>query len=433
MAPDSATETFAAVKLLVDNWRWQGVPFYLRTGKRLPAKISEVSIQFRPVPHQPFPATAVMDARPNRLLIAIQPEEGLLLRFEAKYPGPTMRLSPVIMQFYYREAFKATPPEAYETLLLDVMLGDATLFMRADQTEAAWEILAPILNVWETVQPTDFPNYQAGTWGPEAAETLLAQDGRNWIDAHLFTVPGRHGRLPGDHGADLIRIFDDPEALSRGAAEFFVDAARDAVAARGRFSVALSGGSTPRRTYEMLARPTFRDRVDWARTHVFWGDERCVDPDDPRSNARLAHEALLRHVPVPAGQVHPMDCLPDPREAARRYEALLQNFFAGGEPRFDLILLGLGENGHTASLFPGAPVLTEAARWVAEVYVAEQDLHRLTLTAALHQSGRGGGLSGGRGRQGRGGAGSHRRPPGPPAPAGPAHSAGAGGVALAPG
>ncbi len=181
VAPDSATETFAAVKLLVDNWRWQGVPFYLRTGKRLPAKISEVSIQFRPVPHQPFPATAVMDARPNRLLIAIQPEEGLLLRFEAKYPGPTMRLSPVIMQFYYREAFKATPPEAYETLLLDVMLGDATLFMRADQTEAAWEILAPILNLWETVQPTDFPNYQAGTWGPEAAETLLAQDGRNWI------------------------------------------------------------------------------------------------------------------------------------------------------------------------------------------------------------------------------------------------------------
>ena len=122
-----------------------------------------------------------MDARPNRLLIAIQPEEGILLRFEAKYPGPTMRLSPVIMQFYYREAFKSTPPEAYETLLLDVMLGDATLFMRADQTEAAWEILSPILDAWESVRPTDFPNYQAGTWGPEAAESLLAHDGRSWV------------------------------------------------------------------------------------------------------------------------------------------------------------------------------------------------------------------------------------------------------------
>jgi glucose-6-phosphate 1-dehydrogenase len=181
VAPDSATETFAAVKLYVDNWRWQGVPFYLRTGKRLPAKISEVSIQFRPVPHQTFPSTAVLDWRPNRLLIAIQPEEGILLRFEAKYPGPTMRLSPVIMQFYYREAFKTAPPEAYETLLLDVMRGDATLFMRADQTEAAWSILTPILEVWETIKPTDFPNYQAGIWGPEAAETLIAQDGRSWV------------------------------------------------------------------------------------------------------------------------------------------------------------------------------------------------------------------------------------------------------------
>jgi 6-phosphogluconolactonase len=184
----------------------------------------------------------------------------------------------------------------------------------------------------------------------------------------------------------LIHLFDDLESLSRGAAEFFIDQARDAVAARGRFSVALSGGSTPRRTYEMLARPrrpSLRDRVDWARVHIFWGDERCVAPDDPRSNALMAREALLRHVPVPAGQVHPMDCLPDPREAARRYEAMLQNFFAGGAPSFDLILLGLGEDGHTASLFPGHPVLTEAVRWVAEVYVAEQELYRLTLTAAF--------------------------------------------------
>jgi glucose-6-phosphate 1-dehydrogenase len=181
VAPDSVIDTFAAVKLRIDNWRWQGVPFYLRTGKRLPARISEVCIQFRPVPHQPFPAAAVMDARPNRLLIAIQPEEGILLRFEAKYPGPAMRLSPVIMQFYYREAFKSTPPEAYETLLLDVMLGDATLFMRTDETEAAWQILSPILNAWELARPTDFPNYQAGTWGPEAAETLLAYDGHSWV------------------------------------------------------------------------------------------------------------------------------------------------------------------------------------------------------------------------------------------------------------
>jgi len=190
VAPDSVTDTFAAVKLEVDNWRWQGVPFYLRTGKRLPTKISEVSIQFKGVPHQSFPAAAVMDWRPNRLIIAIQPEEGIFLRFESKYPGPTMRLSPVMMQFFYREAFKVETPEAYETLLLDVMLGDATLFMRADQTEAAWSLLMPILQVWEAVRPTDFPNYAAGTWGPDTANTLIAQDGRSWVTPTFLQCQG---------------------------------------------------------------------------------------------------------------------------------------------------------------------------------------------------------------------------------------------------
>lgn len=181
VSPDSSTETFAALKLFVDNWRWQDVPFYLRTGKRMPARISEVCIQFRPVPHQTFPSSALMDRRPNRLIIAIQPEEGILLRFEVKHPGPSMRLSPVMMQFYYREAFKKAPPEAYETLLLDVMRGDSTLYMRGDQAEAAWDLLTPVQEVWESVRSTNFPNYQAGSWGPEEAEILTAQDGRSWI------------------------------------------------------------------------------------------------------------------------------------------------------------------------------------------------------------------------------------------------------------
>jgi glucose-6-phosphate 1-dehydrogenase len=179
--PDSSIETFVAVKLFVDNWRWQDVPFYLRTGKRLPTRASQALIQFRPVPHQSFPASAVLDWQPNRLLIRIQPEESIVLRFQAKQPGPTMRLSPVQMRFCYSDAFQATPPEAYETLLLDAILGDATLFMRADQVEAAWSVVTPILEGWESVAPVDFPNYQAGTWGPEAAEALIAQDGRSWL------------------------------------------------------------------------------------------------------------------------------------------------------------------------------------------------------------------------------------------------------------
>ena len=181
VAPDSNVETFAALKCFIDNWRWQGVPFYLRTGKRLPLRASDVTIQFQPVPHQSFPSSAITHPQPNRLVIRIQPDEGIVQRFQAKLPGEAMRLAPVDMRFTYKESFQAAPPEAYETLLLDVMLGDATQFMRADQLEAAWSIITPILDGWESVPPADFPNYAAGTWGPEAAEVLIAQDGRSWI------------------------------------------------------------------------------------------------------------------------------------------------------------------------------------------------------------------------------------------------------------
>ncbi len=180
----------------------------------------------------------------------------------------------------------------------------------------------------------------------------------------------------------MVTVCNDLEALSQAAAELFATQARQAVQACGRFSVALAGGSTPRRTYELLGQEPFRKLVPWQHTHIFWGDERCVPADDPRNNARMARQALLDHVPVPPEQVHPMVCDGSPQEAAMQYEALLHSFFASGRSRFDLILLGLGENGHTASLFPGTSVLGEQQRWVGEVYVAEEGLHRLTLTAA---------------------------------------------------
>jgi glucose-6-phosphate 1-dehydrogenase len=181
VAPDSPTETYAAVKLFVDNWRWQDVPFYLRTGKRLPYRASEISVHFRPVPHQAFPAAAIDNWEANRLVIQIQPREGIVLHFQAKRPGTVMRLGLADMRFDYRESFKGVAPEDYETLLLDVILGDQTLYMRADQEEAAWAVLLPILEVWEAAAPADFPNYTAGTWGPEAAALLIARDGRSWV------------------------------------------------------------------------------------------------------------------------------------------------------------------------------------------------------------------------------------------------------------
>jgi len=179
VAPDSPTETFAALKLFIDNWRWQDVPFYLRTGKRLPQQASEISIQFRAVPHRSFPPEASLGWQPSRLVMAIQPEEGIVLGFQAKYPGAKMQLRPVDMRFSYRGSFAVPSPDAYETLLWDVMKNDATLFMRADQVEAAWTLLMPVLEAWNTTQPGDFPNYAACSWGPDEAQGLLAQ-GHSW-------------------------------------------------------------------------------------------------------------------------------------------------------------------------------------------------------------------------------------------------------------
>jgi len=178
--PDSTKETFAAVKLFLDNWRWQGVPFYLRTGKRMNETISVITIQFRQVPHRSFPPEATGNWQANRLILNIQPHMGIRLRFQAKRPGLQMMLHPVDMQFNYEDASPAGSPEAYETLLLDIMEGDSTLFMRADQVEAAWKVLMPIIDSWEKNPSVNFPNYDAGMQGPEDAEALIAKDGHAW-------------------------------------------------------------------------------------------------------------------------------------------------------------------------------------------------------------------------------------------------------------
>lgn len=178
-----------------------------------------------------------------------------------------------------------------------------------------------------------------------------------------------------------VSIFDEAEEVARAAAVRFVEAARDAIQAEGRFSVALSGGSTPRRVYQLLASDEFRERVDWARTHIFFGDERCVPPDDADSNYRMADEALLARVPVPARNVHRIMGEGDAVANARLYEDELQTFFAGMRwPRFSLVLLGMGDDGHTASLFPGSQALAEQRAWVVANWVEKLNAYRITLT-----------------------------------------------------
>lgn len=189
VAPDSSTETYAALKLTIDNWRWADVPFYLRTGKRLPRRVSEIAIQFKRVPSLLFRDVSIDNFTPNLLIVRIQPDEGIHLQFGAKIPGPTVQMGAVNMDFCYASYFGKTPNIGYETLLYDCMIGDATLFNRSDNVELGWSVVDPILDVWKALPPRDFPNYAAGSWGPKEADELLARDGNRWRDDIEYSCP----------------------------------------------------------------------------------------------------------------------------------------------------------------------------------------------------------------------------------------------------
>ena len=182
VAPESQTETFVALRFEIDNWRWEGVPFYLRTGKRLAKRVTEVVLQFKPVPHLALPASAVESIEPNSMVLRIQPDEGIRLEFGAKVPGSTWSVRTVGLDFAFREGFTEAAPEAYERLLLDVMLGDATLFIREDEVDAAWQIVQPVLDgIAAGLVPVR--RYPAGTWGPAAADAILGREHDRWRNA----------------------------------------------------------------------------------------------------------------------------------------------------------------------------------------------------------------------------------------------------------
>jgi len=180
VAPDSTVETYVAMRLMIDNWRWAGVPFYLRTGKRLNKRSTEIAIRFKKAPLALFRETPVEELDADWLILRVQPDEGIRLRFNAKRPGPAMALESVAMDFKYKDYFRQAPAVGYETLIYDCLIGDATLFQRADQVEAAWSLVEPVLEGWANTTPRHFPNYAAGSEGPSAANDLLARDGRSW-------------------------------------------------------------------------------------------------------------------------------------------------------------------------------------------------------------------------------------------------------------
>jgi glucose-6-phosphate 1-dehydrogenase len=175
--PDSNTETYAAVRIGVETRRWAGVPFYIRTGKRLPRRVTEIGIVFKKAPHLPFSRTDTQELGHNQLVMRVQPDEGVTLKFGSKVPGSAMEVRDVSMDFLYGEAFTESSPEAYERLILDVLLGDATLFPRAEEVEASWRVIDPLEEFWAGQQPY---LYRAGEWGPKESDEMLARDGRSW-------------------------------------------------------------------------------------------------------------------------------------------------------------------------------------------------------------------------------------------------------------
>jgi glucose-6-phosphate 1-dehydrogenase len=194
VSPESNTDTFVALKLMIDNWRWAGVPFYLRTGKRLARRTTEVVIQFRRTPFVLFRNTTVKNVETNRLVIHIQPEEGISLSFGAKIPGSVMKLGLVNMDFDYTTYFGAEHNTGYERLIRDCMAGDATLFQRADMVEAGWSVIQPLIDVWHALPAREFPNYAAGTWGPADSDALLERDGRAWRKIGEEEIDKRDGK-----------------------------------------------------------------------------------------------------------------------------------------------------------------------------------------------------------------------------------------------
>ena len=378
--PIPMSKPMSAMRILIDNWRWAGVPFYLRTGKRLTNRSTEIAIRFKRAPYALFRETPVEELDADWLILRIQPDEGIRLRFNAKRPGPAMALESVAMDFKYKDWFKQAPAVGYETLIYDCLIGDATLFQRADQVEAAWGVVEPVLRrLGKRHARGIFPITPPAAKGP-APPTIF------W---RATAVPGGRSneRATRSKIAGKLEMVEDAEALAARAAEMH-RRARLAVAPRRS---AWRCRAAPRRAPPISCWRR-RNECPGIASRLFFGDERFVPPDHPDSNYRMVRETLLA-----GGKVARAGCWPFPPMAPRkaaptRYEEILRQQYGASildpdVPLFDLTLLGLGEDGHTASLLPGQPVLEERERWVAPVPKG-RDEPRITLTYPALESSR---------------------------------------------
>ena len=291
-SPDSTTETYAALKLTIDNWRWAGVPFYLRTGKALGAKRTEVAIKFKQAPFAMFRDTPVDRLSQNYLVISIEPTEGIALQFNTKVPGPTIDIDGVEMKFRYKDYFKAEPSTGYETLIYDCMIGDNILFQRADSVEAGWQAVQPFLDAWKNAGGSGLQHYKAGSEGPEAANDAAEARRPQLAEA-------RSERMAANDHRQIIAVAD-PAALAKAAADRVL--ARIA-ANGGRIAICLTGGSSPKQLYQLLATDAYRSQDPVGpRALVHW---RRALRAARRSAQQHGHGAADLPRSLRAGRQHP--------------------------------------------------------------------------------------------------------------------------------
>jgi glucose-6-phosphate 1-dehydrogenase len=345
VSPDSTTPTFAYIRFFIDNWRWQGIPFFVVSGKCLKRKKSVVKLVFRSVPHSIFGCAPF--TRPNVLKIKIQPNEGIILKQHVKVPGVGLETVEIPLAFHYEDKFgKNALQGAYERVILDAIAGDQSFFTRADEIEQSWRIIEPLLSGDRFVVP-----YAPG----------------------MNVSPGCHDRKLHIH-PEVHSFSSLPDLISETAdlAEKIITAAiNDNQTCR----VALSGGNTPRPIYAKLA----ESGIAFNQLKIFQVDERPVGPDDAESNFWMIHEELISKCGIPDENVHRIKGENDPAEAAAQYTAEIVGEFGGTEPEFDLVILGMGPDAHTASLFPGLPAVFDTQNLVIAHFVPQQSQNRVTL------------------------------------------------------
>ncbi|EAY22288.1 glucose-6-phosphate 1-dehydrogenase family protein [Trichomonas vaginalis G3] len=348
--PDSTTPTFAYIRFFIDNWRWQGVPFYICSGKALQQKKSTIKLVFRDIPHALFGDSTIN--KPNVLEIKVQPEEGIILNQHVKVPGIGLKTDSIPLSFYYKQKFGENALQgAYERVILDAIHGDQSFFPRSDEIEECWKIVDRILR----------PRY----------DTIIPYAQK--MDVSFGTIK----RCKKNKGQRVT--FKNASELVQTVTEQITRIISETIERKGACNIAFSGGQSPKPIYSLLTTAPFASRIDFSKVHIWFVDERCVPPDHEQSNYKMLNENMFKFLKIPEENIHRMRGEIDATKAAKEYEEELKKHFGTEDPVFDLITLGMGPEGHTASLFPGTPAVGDTKSLVIGHFVPHVKMFRVTL------------------------------------------------------